>query len=154
MNSTVFLTVLSGVITFVIGQLVLKLVIDPVQELKKTIAQISHSMIERANVIANPGVPSDDVMSETSKHFRQLSSQLHAHLYLIPLFNVTAKIFRLPTKEKILAASSSLIGLSNSIFRASATEHIHNHNARRVENVCDSLGIYITEGDRVPKDQA
>lgn len=154
MNSTVFLTVLSGVITFVIGQLVLKLVIDPVQELKKTIAQISHSMIDHANVIANPGVPSDDVMKETSKHLRQLSSQLHAHLYLVPLYNVTAKIFRLPTKEQLLVASGSLIGLSNSVFCANPSEHTHSHNANRVENVCDSLGIYMAKGDRVPKDQA
>ena len=153
MGSTVFLTVLSGVITFVIGQLIVKLVIDPVQEMKKTIGQVSHSMIERANVIANPGVPSDDVMSETSKHLRQLSSQLQAHLYLVPQYQTIAKIFGLPSKDKVLIASGSLIGLSNSVFRAGPDERIYEHNAKRVENICDSLGIYMAEGDRLPKDQ-
>lgn len=57
MDLTVFLTVLSGVMTFVIGQLIVKLLLDPVQDMKKTIAQISHTLIERENVIANPGVP-------------------------------------------------------------------------------------------------
>jgi hypothetical protein len=153
MNSTVFLTVLSGVITFVIGQLIVKLVIDPVQEMKKTIGQISHSMIEDANVIANPGVPSEEVMKETSKRLRQLSSQLQAHLYLVPQYQKAAKIFGLPSKEKVLAASDSLLGLSNSVFRAGPGERIYENNAKRVENICDSLGIYMAEGDRLPKEQ-
>jgi len=152
MNATVFLTVLSGVITFVIGQLIVKLVIDPVQEMKKTIGEISHSMVEHANVIANPGVPSDEVMRDTSKHLRQLSSQLQAHLYLVPKYQKTAKIFGLPSKDKVLAASGSLLGLSNSVFRAGPGERIYENNAKRVENVCDSLDIYMAEGDRWPKD--
>lgn len=32
---TVFFTVLSGVITFVLGQLAVKLILDPAQDLKK-----------------------------------------------------------------------------------------------------------------------
>lgn len=151
MNSTVFLTVFSGVITYVLGQLIVKLVIDPVQEMKKTIGQISHSLIEHANVISNPGVPSQEVMHETSKQLRQLSSQLQAHLYLIPTYNLSAKIFSLPAKVNILAASSSLIGLSNSVYRQS--EHIYEHNSKRVENICDTLGIYMSEGDRWPKEE-
>ncbi|MBY0569987.1 MAG: hypothetical protein K2P61_01750 [Burkholderiaceae bacterium] len=150
MNSTVFLTVFSGVITYVLGQLIVKLVIDPVQEMKKTIGQISHALIEHANVISNPGVPSQEAMRETSKLLRQLSSQLQAHLYLIPSYPVTTKIFRLPHKKQVSAASSSLIGLSNSVFHAN--EHTYENNAKRVEIICDSLGIYMSEADRCPKE--
>ena len=42
MDFTVFLTVLSGVITFVIGQLIVKLILDPVQDMRKTIGLVSH----------------------------------------------------------------------------------------------------------------
>ena len=153
MNSTVFLTVLSGVITFVIGQLIVKLVIDPVQEMKKTIGQISHSMIEDANVIANPGVPSEEVMKETSKRLRQLSSQLQAHLYLVPQYQKAAKIFGLPSIKKVLAASNSLLMLSNSVFRVVPDERIYENNAMSVKNICDSLDIYMAEGDRLPMEQ-
>ena len=52
--AVVFLTVFSGVITYILGQLALKLVVEPVQELKKTIGVIAHSLIERANVIYTP----------------------------------------------------------------------------------------------------
>jgi hypothetical protein len=80
MSFTVFITVLSGVLTYVIGQLVVKIVIEPVQDARRTIGQISHSLIEHANVIANPGVPSEEVMRETAQHLRKLSSQLQSHL--------------------------------------------------------------------------
>lgn len=148
MDLTVFLTVLSGVITYVAGQIIIKLIIDPVQEMKNTIGQISHALIEHANVISNPGVPSQEVMHETSKHLRKLSSKLQSHLYLIPKYNMIAKVFLLPKQEKILEASSSLIGLSNSLFRQS--EHVYEHNSNRVENICDSLGIFMSESDRLP----
>jgi len=36
MVSTVFLTVLSGVLVFVLGQIILKLIIEPVYQFKKT----------------------------------------------------------------------------------------------------------------------
>ena len=150
MNSTVFLTVLSGVTTYVLGQLVLKLVIDPVQELRRTIGIISHALIERANVIQNPGVPTKEVMDETSRELRKLSSQLQSHLYLVPIYGATAWVFRLPAAEKIRAASSALIGLSNSVFQS--RESLYKINSKRVETVCDSLGIYMAEEDRWPKE--
>jgi hypothetical protein len=150
MNSTVFLTVLSGVITYVLGQLVLRLIIEPVQELRRTIGVISHALIERANVIQNPGIPTNEVMDETSRELRKLSSQLQSHLYLVPIYRITAWVFRLPPAERIRAASSNLIGLSNSVFQA--RESIYKINSKRVETVCDSLGIYMADGDRWPKD--
>lgn len=150
MDFTVLVTVLSGVLTYIIGQLILKLVIEPVQDLKKTIGQISHALVERANIISNPGVPSREVMDVTSAELRKLSSQLHAHIYLVPCYAHIAKLFRLPTKERILTASGALIGLSNSVFQAK--ESIYEANAKRSESICDALGIYLAPGDRLPSD--
>ncbi len=149
MNETVFLTVFSGVVTFVIGQVVVKLVIEPVHEMKKTIAQISHTLIERANVIQNPGVLTKEVIDETSQQLRNLSSQLRAHLYIVPAYHQTACIFFLPKMAFVLSAAKSLIGLSNSVF--SPTPEVYRANAVRVENVCDSLGIYMEDDARWPK---
>ncbi len=151
MNSTVFLTVFAGVLTYIIGQLILKLVIEPVHEVRKTIGAISHTLIERANVIQNPGVPTQEVMDETSRELRKLSSQLRSHLYLVPRYRITARIFGLPTPDVIQSASSALIGLSNSVFQT--RENIYEVNAKRVETVCDSLDIYLAKEDRWPKDQ-
>lgn len=150
MNSTVFWTVVTGVITFVVGQIIVKLVIDPVQELKRTIGQISHALIEHANVYQNPGLRSEEIQTEISSHLRKLSSQLQAHLYLVPTYSFTAWVFRLPSKNALLDASKCLIGLSNSVFRDSG--NVMEHNFRRAEKIADSLGIYMAEGDRLPKE--
>lgn len=152
MNSTVFLTVLAGVITYVLCQLILRLLIEPVTDLKRTIGSIAHSLIEHANVIQNPGVPKEEKIMETSQHLRKLSSKLEAHLYLIPLYGFTSKLFFLPSRNKIISAARALMGLSNSVFRAS--EGIYKQNSNRVETVCDSLGIYMSEGDRWPKEHS
>lgn len=147
----IFLTVLSGVITFVVGQLVVKLILDPVHDLKKTIGQISHALIERANVIANPDVSTKEEKNETALLLRKLSASLHAHLYLVPAYVTICRIFRLPSKEKLLSASTNLIGLSNGVYSANSTK-ADEVNAKRIEGICDSLGIYIAEGSRWPKE--
>ena len=148
MNFTVFLTVFSGVLTYVLGQLVLKLFIEPAQETRRTIGQISHSMIEHANVIHNPGASTPEAMNETSRHLRKLSSQLQSHLYLVPSYEMTSRVFALPSREKLLAASKALIGLSNSVHRA--TDKIYEQNSKREQIICDSLSIYLPEGERLP----
>lgn len=150
MNSTIFWTVVTAVITFVVGQLIVKLVIEPVQDLNRTIGKISHALIEHANVYQNPGLRPPEVQTETSSHLRKLSSQLQAHLFLVPAYSFTAWLFRLPSRNDLLEASKSLIGLSNSVFRDS--ENVMEHNFKRAEKIADSLGIFMAEGDRLPKE--
>lgn len=149
MDYTVFFTVLSGALTYVLGQLALKLIIEPVQELRKTVGRIAHALIHRANVIHNPGIPSPEIMDETMTQLRTLSSELQSHLYLIPRYSVTARLFRLPTLKQITEASTALIGLSNSVHRSSMD--VYEVNAKRVESICDSLGIYLPQEQRWPK---
>jgi hypothetical protein len=113
--SDVFWTVFTGSATYVVGQIVLKLVIEPAQDLKMTFGVISYSLIERANVISNPGLGLKEIETETAQELRNLASKLRSHLYLIPRYSVTARIFGLPPPAKILAASRALIGLSNGV---------------------------------------
>jgi len=149
MTLTVFSTVLSGVMIYVLGQFVVKLVIEPVQETKKAIAQISHSLIEYGDIIQNPGVPAKEKTVEVSQHLRMLSAQLHSHLFLVPCYRVTAFVFRLPARDKILMAAKQLMGLSSAIFsKSDAYEEI----AKRRAMICDSLGIYFAADERWPKE--
>jgi hypothetical protein len=136
----VFLTVLSGTLIYVLGQFGLKLVVEPVHELKKTIGAISFSLIERANVIFNPGLSPKDVNDETARELRKLASQLPPHLYLIPRYPVMARIFGLPVLAEILAASKAMMGLSNGVHEVH--EGTLKSNARDFNTVCDSLRIY------------
>lgn len=149
----VFVTILAGVTVFVIGQILVKLWIEPVHDLRKTIGAISHALIERANVIHNPGLPTKESMQETSRELRKLSSQLEAHLFLIPAYRKTAFVFGLPAFDQIRTASSNLIGLSNSIFAVSTNEtNIYKEISKREEIICDSLGIFMAAENRWPDD--
>ena len=150
MNSTVLLTVLSGVLIYVLGQLVEKLVIEPVHEMKKTIALISQSFIEYDQFIHNPGLHETDKIDEVSRHFRKLSSQIRAHLYLVPLYRFMSRVFGLPERTKALEAAKWLRGLSNGLH----TNHgqPHGTNAKTKEKICDYLGIYMPDDERWPRE--
>jgi hypothetical protein len=150
-STTVILTIFAGVLTYIIGQMILKLVIEPILELRKTIGRISHSLIHYAGFIFNPGVRPKDEIQHASDYLRSLSSEIQSHLYLVPIYGLTAFFFRLPTKRKVLDASKALMGLSNSLFRES--ESVYKHNSKRVEKVCDSLDIYLPEEDRWPNNE-
>ncbi|MBT8762846.1 hypothetical protein KFV02_02750 [Desulfohalobiaceae bacterium Ax17] len=146
---TVFLTIFAGFFTFVLGQLVLKLLIGPVHEFKRTVADISHAIIEYANVYSNPGVTGEELEKKVSNEFRQLSSRLNAQMYLIPRYDLTSKIFGLPSREAVAMAAKCLIGLSNSVYKSAY--HLASKNADKAERICDVLGIYVPEQDCINK---
>lgn len=152
MDWTILLTVVSGVATFVVGQVFLKLVLEPVTSFRQTVGRIAHSLVNRANVIANPGVPTKDVIQETSSELRALSADLEMHLYAVPAYRFMRMIFRLPKWDAVLKASGKLIGLSNSIFEP--RPNIYEVNAKRVESIRDHLFIYQSDDERWPKDES
>lgn len=142
---TVFLTVLSGVITFVLGQLIIKLFVDPVHDFRKTVADIALALIEYANVYANPGVAGSEIEKKVSEELRRLSSRLNTQIYLIPCYSITAKVFRLPSRNKVVDAASNLIGLSNGVFK-SASDFVL-VNMERADKIRNALGIFIPENE-------
>lgn len=142
-----FLTIISGVIIFILGQLALKLLIEPIQEFRKTVADIAHALIEYANIYANPGVVGNELENKASEELRKLSSRLNAQMYLIPFYHLMAKIFRLPSREKLVDAATDLIGLSNGLFKSSIGLVLP--NLERAERIRITLGIYVPENDRI-----
>lgn len=144
---TVFLTVLSGVITFVLGQLVIKLLVDPVHDFRKTVADIALALIEYANIYANPGVAGSEIEKKVSEELRRLSSRLNAQMYLIPCYPITAKIFGLPSRKTVVDAASNLIGLSNGVFQSASNLVLV--NVERADKIRKALGIFIPENEQV-----
>lgn len=141
-----FWTILSGVTVFVVSQFILRLVIEPIAEMKKTIAQISHLFIEDGWVIHNPGVPALEKEREVSKRLKYLSAQLHSHLFLIPFYDAIAFFSILPPPDDVRAASKDLMWLSNSYD--SKNDKIYEWISKKRERICDSLGIYIPDDER------
>ncbi|BAS59748.1 hypothetical protein NIES2135_07180 [Leptolyngbya boryana NIES-2135] len=136
---TVFVTIISGVATFVLGQILLKLLIEPVHEFRRTVADIALALIEYANIYANPGVAGEEVEKLASVNLRKLSSRLHAQMYLIPCYSFTSKVFRLPSGDKVREVASNIIGLSNGLSKSSSD--LISANVQRANKIHHLLGI-------------
>ena len=63
----VFYIILAGVIIYVLGEIIVKIVIDPVQELKRVIAEIAFKLIHYSHVfkLASSGEGSGEAAGET-----------------------------------------------------------------------------------------
>lgn len=148
----IFFTVVAGTMTFVAGQVALKILIEPVHMMKNTISEISHDLILYANIYANPkALGIDEHQDNALKKFRMLSSKLQADMALIPAYKWICKFFGLPTIQNIRIASSSLIGLSNGHDAALNNQGILNcYSAQKVKL---ALGIYIDKSELMDPDK-
>ena len=131
MIGQVFLTVLSGVGVFVIGQIFVKFVIEPIQEFYKLTGQIGHSLIYYANVYSNTEVSPEPELKAAQETFRQHACDLHLRAHTIPLYGLWARIRLLPPRTNANAAGSNLIGLSNGVYDKSAKAGEMNDKSRQ-----------------------
>lgn len=147
---TVFITVFSGVLVYVIGQIIMKLIIDPINDLKKTISKIVYDLVFYANVLGNPKGPDNENMASACKIMRQHSSILHAATHLVPAYKYIYKPFGIPSPEKIRKATNKLIYLSNGYDGPLANQGILNIYTMQEVQLC--LGVPIPEGERLNPD--
>ena len=137
------LTALVGVIVFVLGQLAVKFLIEPIYEQKKLIGEIAGTIIFYSNVGANVAQhyydqikahdQSDDPMKgividrykdilkrhwnksdEASEVLRLKATELLGKTHAIPLYRLLSFLGRVPKLDDVIVASSRLIGMSNS----------------------------------------
>jgi hypothetical protein len=109
------LTIIGGVLVFVAGQLVVKFVIEPIQELKKTLAEIHYSLVFHACPILSSFGKED--WDNTADILRKLSCDLSARIEAVPLYDRWESLSHkfLPDKKKAREASRFLMALSNSM---------------------------------------
>ena len=141
----IFLTIIAGAGTFVVGQIVLKLLVDPIQSFKVTVAEVSNNLILYANIYANPREPGDLKQEQMSQSFRDLSSKLQSNMHLIPAYDLLRYVFGLPCKKEVVNAAKNLIFIHNGHDGLLANQGILNLYAAQKARL--SLGIFIPEGD-------
>lgn len=159
------LTVIGGIVVLVFGQIVIKFIIEPFQEQAKLRAEIAESIIFYANVgsgieqyyfqklqetegmdeplkklvreryeeiIKNNWKKSDDAATK----LRQQAGQLLAKTYAIPGYGFWAFLGALPSSKNIAAATSNLIGMSNSV-------HDGRESNERIKDIARQLRLKI-----------
>ena len=109
-----------SVVIFILGQIMIKMIIEPIMHAKQTIALIEHKMAYYQLVYLDPGERhSDEKELEAYNCARELAAQLMAEPYMIPFYSVTAFFSRLPNIEALHAARTELIALSNNVYSES-----------------------------------
>jgi hypothetical protein len=136
---TVFKAILAGVSVFVLGQIFLKWVIEPIQELRKVITEILFYLANDHSIIHNAHIVDREEALSTCKNLRRLGASLLSRQGLIPFYRILFKIFRLPKRENIILASRRLSLISNSIF-SKERDIYYKLDIYRID-ICEALGI-------------
>ena len=128
-------TIIGGVVVLVMGQVVTRLFIEPIYELKRTVGNIAHALIFHA---PNYG------KQEVRDFLRQKASDLLARACGVPFYPVVwfVSVGMIPSKRSILKANRALIGLANNPEDAPT--------CRR--KVCKALGLNLGFSDIEVKD--
>jgi len=102
---TIFATIVAGVAVFVLGQILLKLVIEPIQKMRKTIALVAFHLANDHSTIHNAEIVEKEQAKEVSKNLKNISAHLISHKQLIPFYSSLSKLFSLPNVENIEKAA-------------------------------------------------
>ncbi|WP_142317529.1 hypothetical protein [Bacillus sp. AFS002410] len=119
---TMFYTILTGVLIFVLGRIIEKMIIDPIKEYWAIVAEIYDGMIFYANRTSNPIAIDKATPDEIKKHInqvsddiRRLSTKLRIATYNMRWFYKFHSLFGAPKLKDINEVCGALIGLSNSL---------------------------------------
>ncbi|SPJ33434.1 hypothetical protein [Kushneria phyllosphaerae] len=147
-----FATILSGVIVFVLGQLMMRFVIEPAADLKRELGSITNTFLERANGEHSVGLRSDD----SSILLRQHAAKLMQGLWSIPMYHRVRIFFGLPPAEHIVQAARDLNVIARFIDelaenakkqRADEVSYkIHGEIHDAIQSLADNLGIAVFLG--------
>lgn len=114
-------TVIIGVTAFVLGQAILRFVLDPIQEQRRVLGEIASAHVFFANVSSGTAGESEIAAAEAT--LRSLASRLRSTMWTIPVYSLWAALRMIPSKAAIRTASTSLIGWSNSVGTAVRGPH-------------------------------
>lgn len=143
----VFKTVVSGVLVLVVGQVFLKMLIEPINKFKQTFVAISHAYLVHVKVLCSPDTASDEQRTSAQETFILLSGQLCTDLRLIPCYRIWRRVFFLPSETKVYEAARCLVAVGN-WTKSSNTTQVE-HIIKNWQTAADNLGLYIAPESRV-----
>lgn len=139
-------TVISGTIVFAGGQLLQRLILEPIQEQRKSVARIAQALtVHRyAYLAANSYDKNPDSkrqIDSTSAEIRKLAAELRAGYSLIPANDVFAELGLVPSRETVRIVALYLIR-----WQTFASEKA---SQSAVENIAKKLNVeFISSQDK------
>lgn len=137
---TFVLTILGGVFTFTLGQIFLKLVIEPTQEFKKTLGRISHSLLVHNTKLIN--AHSDE---NIALEIKQRSAEIASQIDTISWYRLAKFLFSLPDISAVDEASRQLNLLRSGMIQegkdADKNTHFPSQNYKAMKEIEKLLHI-------------
>jgi hypothetical protein len=115
-SSVVFQTVISGVLVFLLGEILQRFVLEPLREFKTIVARIDNRLHFYSNRIVNPPGNKESISEwykEASNALRELSCDLESNYKIVPLKSLFIGLKVIPCALDTKTAARSLTFLSN-----------------------------------------
>ena len=140
---TIFLTVISGVLVFVIGQIIIKFFVEPIHEQWKVIGLVCDTLIYYAGFYAVPNHGRDDKdREEANRKTREMSTLLISRTHLVPWYNLFETLRIVKKKSKIISAARNMFGLLSDMYDEN-NGLLFSRN--RIKEIEDNLGVIISD---------
>ncbi|WP_316607199.1 hypothetical protein [uncultured Ruminococcus sp.] len=127
------ITLLSGVIVFILGQILFTLWITPLQKYREIKQKIAYHLTYQARYYSDPALKVDkanrDELDKASNELRDIASELQGFIEIMPFIHIG-----IPSKNDLLETSKNLIGLSNGLFAWRSNKDIQIEQNRKLVN--------------------
>lgn len=135
---TASLTAIGAVVVFVVSQILGKLVIEPIQDVKKILGEIRYALVFHAQAILTP-VGDREGEDRAAEALRKLSCDLRSKIGSVPFYDRWAYVSRgfMPRRANAREAAKHLMGLSNSVYESPRPES----NGKRISKIERLLGF-------------
>lgn len=137
---SLFATIVAGVTIFVFGQIVLKLLIEPIQKLRETIAEVAFHLANDDAVVHGAGIVKEERCEVVSENFRRLGARLISSQHLVPFYGHLRKVFSLPEQANVEKAAERLSTIPAHMYGNDTVKH-ERLDLYRIE-VCELLGLH------------
>ena len=107
---------------FVLGQIIIRVVLEPWQDYRECVGNIAHKLLFYANVYGTPGFDSDEKSHEAKNDLRNLSAEYTSTCMRIPFYRLLSLLKLYPKQSEQLEVQKCLIGLSNSTFKGDGSK--------------------------------
>ena len=116
----VALTVLTGLLIFVLGQLALGLFVERINIQARAIEEIAQKLVIHASIYSSPYGCSLDAetrlkLEEIRLDFRRLAALLSSTVQTLTWYPLFEELHLVKSREQVQSAASAILGLSNSI---------------------------------------
>lgn len=142
-----FLTILAGVLVYVLGQIVLQIWLEPLQQLKRAIVEVSEALAKHEGAIVSLAAAPSETRSAISQDMAVLSARLSGRRELIPLYGVARLLYALPSKANIQAGIGGLNSISNYVAGTHTNADVI--ASYGVQEAREALGLFIDPNKRL-----